>query len=574
MRVVGSRYMRPRWLTLLACLMAIALGGLHTWAAVTSHSMNADGINYLDMGDAYMRGDWETAINPVWSPMYAWVLGLIMRIFKPSMRWEFPLVQLVNLIIYLAALASFTFFWQQARRYWQARAAEDSGARWVTLPDWAWTGLGYVLFVQASLQFIEIWSVTPDMLMSCFVYLAGGLTLRMRLGSSSYGLFALLGMVLGLGYLTKAIMLPLSLVFLAISLVSTAEGVRHAFPRVLTGLLAFLALSAPYIAVISVAQGELTLGDAGALTYVRYVNGIPYPHWQGEPPGSGTPVHPSRKILDRPPIYEFGTPVGGTYPISYDPSYWYEGVVARVDLSQQARALVSSLLFYFDLFFRRQGGLLFGVSLLYLMEGRHRSWLTSTGRQWGLAFLALAAFAAYALVYVEGRYVGAFVLLFWADLLANVRLPKMQGSQQLLLLLGSGMILFLLLSVLAYNLEGVGRLASARSTQQVRAPSWPGEVAEQLHALDVQPGDKVAVIGYAFDSYWARLARVRIVAEMPGSEADPFWFGDASMRARVLRAFASTGADAVVAEGVPSYASLAGWQRVGLSDHYIYLLRQ
>lgn len=59
---------------------AVALGGVHTLAAVRQHSMNADGIVYLDIGDAYLRGDWAVAINPVWSPLYSWVLGLVVRI--------------------------------------------------------------------------------------------------------------------------------------------------------------------------------------------------------------------------------------------------------------------------------------------------------------------------------------------------------------------------------------------------------------------------------------------------------------------------------------------------------------
>jgi hypothetical protein len=43
---------RVRWVSLCFRLMALVLGGLHTWAAVTSHSMNSDGIDYLDIGDA------------------------------------------------------------------------------------------------------------------------------------------------------------------------------------------------------------------------------------------------------------------------------------------------------------------------------------------------------------------------------------------------------------------------------------------------------------------------------------------------------------------------------------------
>jgi len=49
-------------------LLAVALGGLHTWAAISRFSMNPDGIAYLDMADAYMRGDWRAAVvrRTVW----------------------------------------------------------------------------------------------------------------------------------------------------------------------------------------------------------------------------------------------------------------------------------------------------------------------------------------------------------------------------------------------------------------------------------------------------------------------------------------------------------------------------
>jgi hypothetical protein len=70
--------------------IAIFLGAIHAWAAVSVHAMNEDGISYLDMGDAFLRGDWSMAINTVWSPLYSWILGLTMHILKPSIRWEFP----------------------------------------------------------------------------------------------------------------------------------------------------------------------------------------------------------------------------------------------------------------------------------------------------------------------------------------------------------------------------------------------------------------------------------------------------------------------------------------------------
>jgi hypothetical protein len=81
----------------------------------------------------------------------------------------------------------------------------------------------------------------------------------------------------------------------------------------------------------------------------------------------------------------------------------------------------------------------------------------------------------------------------------------------------------------------------------------------------------VAVIGYGVGSFWARLARVQIVAEMLGWQADDFWLGDSALQSDVLQAFANTGAEAIVAENVPSYASLTGWHRIGNTSYYVYI---
>jgi hypothetical protein len=550
-------------------LLALILGGLHTWAAATSYSMNADGISYLDIGDAYMRGDWTTAVNPVWSPLYSWILGPVMALFKPSMRWEFPLVHIVNFAIYLGALVCFEFFWRQLRQYQQGKTAEIPHQQ--TFPDWAWWGLGYTLFIWTSLALIEIWAVTPDMLMAALVYVAAGLLVRQRLGHTHWHSFILFGAVLGLGYLAKAIMFPLAFVFLGVSLFITGNS-RHALPRVFVALMAFLFVTLPFIILISQAAGEPTFGQAGAITYVRYVNGVSYPHWQGEPAGNGTPIHPSRQIFDKPPIYEFGTPIGGTYPISLNPVYWYEGAVTHFDARQQGRLLLASLLFYFDLFFHQLGILLLGILSLYLLRQNWSFSLASIVPDWGLALVAAAALALYALVLVEGRYVGVFVALLGANLLANVRIGETRVGKRLMMGMSIVMIGFMLLNLLAFNLAGYSDLTQNNSVAHSAVPpSWPGEVAETLYQLGIQPGDSVGVIGYAFDSFWARLARVRITAEMLDKDAEAFWVGDSTLQAEVTAAFTDAGVTAVVAEYVPEYASLPGWHQVGNSNFYIYL---
>jgi len=47
---------------------SVALGLVHAW--VGRYSMNPDGISYLDMGEALVRRDWQSAINAYWSPLF------------------------------------------------------------------------------------------------------------------------------------------------------------------------------------------------------------------------------------------------------------------------------------------------------------------------------------------------------------------------------------------------------------------------------------------------------------------------------------------------------------------------
>lgn len=572
------------WLRQILRLLAVALAGLHCWAAATSHSMNPDGVSYLDIGDAYFRGDWELAISTIWSPLYAWILGAAMWLVEPPMRWEFPTVHLINFLIFVMTLGAFEFMWSRLR--WASSRqpiatierntmSRDATAGEVILPGWAWWLVGYLLFIWVTLHLIQIWAVTPDMLVAAFVFSAAGLVAQVRDGQASWRHFALLGCVLGLGYLSKAIMLPVSALFLAAVFWAVRDW-RQAMVRTGVALGCLLLVAAPFVAAMSVKNGSFTYGDVGKFVYVRHVNRVAYPHWQGEPPGNGIPLHPSRQIFDDPPMYEFGSPIGGTYPISFDQSYWYEGVVVRFDLANQLRQLASSALYYADLFIYQQAALLFGLALLYGL-GRWEGISPVGGiRGWLVSVMGLLGLLLYAPILVAGRYVGAFILLFWSDLLAQVRVLDRAPTRHVIHLVSLLMAFLLLANIVLLNLEGLTHLSDGGeapfSAEAAGPPDWQGEVAEELHALGVQPGDKVAVIGYGFDSFWARLARVQIVAEMLGWQADPFWLGDPALQSEVVQAFASTGAKAIVAEHVPSYATLSGWHAVGDSNYYVYLL--
>ena len=97
--------------------------------------------------------------------------------------------------------------------------------------------------------------------------------------------------------------------------------------------------------------------------------------------------------------------------------------------------------------------------------------------------------------------------------------------------------------------------------------------------MGLRPGDRVASISYANvnNVKWARLARVRIIAEVyhtPYYDPDKndFWESDVSAQQEILKAFATAGARVVVSDEKPRGALIAGWQKIGRTSYYAYFL--
>src|SRR5205085_9211709 len=83
-------------------------------------------------------------------------------------------------------------------------------------------------------------------------------------------------------------------------------------------------------------------------------------------------------------------------------------------------------------------------------------------------------------------------------------------------------------------------------------------LAQQLARSGVHPGDRVAVIGEPYLCYWARLAKVRIDAEVP--DAQEFWHSPDAAQRDALASLKATGIRAVIATDAPGSAS--SWQPV------------
>ena len=570
---------RYRWLRALARSVALAMAAVHTAAAVLQQSMNEDGISYLDMGDAYLDGNWAHAFNRIWSPIYGVLIAASVRIAAPAVEWEFPTVQLANFGIFVAALIAFEFFWTRlSSRY--SGSANDGAVRF---PPSLWIVLGYSLFIWSSLELISMWAVTPDLCVAAVVYLAAGCMLQRADEPARVRAFVVLGLLFGFGYLVKAALLPLG----AIAVVLTAMAATGTAPERLrcaaAGLAAMLVVAAPLIGALSWSAGELTTGDVGRFAYLKHVNEMPYPDFHDAVDRlGGEPEHPPRRVFDNPPVYEFAQPVGGTYPMAYDPGYWTAGLEPIVSLSGQARALATSAMTYFDLFVRRQGPFLALVLMLGALCIRRplKEWRLDGNA--ALLIWSLAAFGLYALVHVELRYVAPFVLLFWASLLARLRFPPSAVGNPAFA--GAALLIaFLWINLGASNLDGLARLTGFTPLSENAAQPAIEEsnghsvdhpsVASALKRMGLDAGDAVGFIGYSYSEYWARLARLRIVAEIHWHEVPRFWNLDPEARATALDSFAASGAVAVLAAPGTAEDAANGWRAVGDTGYLLFPLR-
>jgi hypothetical protein len=184
----------------------------------------------------------------------------------------------------------------------------------------------------------------------------------------------------------------------------------------------------------------------------------------------------------------------------------------------------------------------------------------------------IAAFLMYSLVWVEERYIGSFVVLFWTGLMSYVCLPVDYHSQRLI---GRCSAIMLLLTVTAIGPATAKAIkVTDESSFSVRSPNPQFEIAVWLARAGLKPWDRVAVVGHSFSSvYWARLAKLQIVADVPETAVDQFWSADPRLRSQLMAALAGSGVTAIVAEEGNTSVPRPDWQRVGKTKYYFYLMK-
>jgi hypothetical protein len=329
-----------RLTTLICWITCLIFALLEAWSQ--RQFINEDGVSYLDMSDALLRHNWHLLINPIWSPLYPFLIGSVTWLTRPSPRWEVPTVHLVNLAICVSALASFQYFMRQAITVLRQQEESDAIGTTTHLPVWIWQLLGYSFFAWSTLGMI--WAprmLTPDLCVAIFVYLDAGLLLSLHTNQKRFSTCLLLGLTLGLGYLAKAILFPMAFVFITVAFIMIGKWREALRPLSITVLL-FLAISAPMLFCMSARVGRLSYSEAGNMNYVWHVGRFnPFTASASGPPANLK--HPMLILHRDPNVFSFREPLAYTYPPRQDMEYWSAGIDAKPDLHKQLVAVGKNL---------------------------------------------------------------------------------------------------------------------------------------------------------------------------------------------------------------------------------------
>jgi hypothetical protein len=547
-------------------LTALLLAVIQAWGH--RNATNPDGLSYLDLAHAFLAGDLRAAIDPYWGPLYPALLGLGLGLARPAPEWVLPLVHGVNLAIFFAALISFDWFLKELLRCRNRRGADPGSAP--ALNDTGLAIFAYAVFTYSALGLVGLGLITPDLSVVAGSFAAAALVLRLCRRGSRWATALQLGLALGVTYLTKSVMFPLgAIIIVSLAFAPSLQHVR--LQSVGLASVAFVAVASLLVVPISMKTGGVTFGTAGKLTYAFIVNKVPYTNWQGDSTSGGSkPLHPPKRLSNNPKVYEYSAHLKGTYPPWFDVTYWTLGLRTEVSGRNQARRLLRSGEFYANLFIGSAGvAATLLVALVWLHSNATAS-MRELRRFFPLLVFGLGGLLIYAPVHLDERFLGALAALCWILPVAAARVIQPTASERYLERASVVCAICLMLAVGIPSVRDAKKLAGG--------PNPHPRIATFLSSLGVRGGDRVVHVGVergtnpgsSFDAFWAYLAGVHIVAEVP--EGKDFLCAPRWATERLYTEFAHLGARAVVASTMPSRWCASGWRKIQDTDYYVRLL--
>ncbi len=511
----------------------------------------ADAISYLDIANSCVAGHWHALVNGWWSPAYPFLLAFCLKIFKPHPFNEALLLHLLAIVSLIVALATFEYFMAILLKFRQKVQPNDAADDGQLIPDSFVMVAGYSLFFWISTFLIPPTLEQPDILVFILYLLASTLCMQLVIHPQGWARYVALGVVLGFGYLTKSVMLPLAfVVYLALFL---QKDRQRTWPRLLLSMAVFAAVCLPFALALSKSKGRFTFGDVGIMAY-RHVMGVDE---------EALVPDLSPKPSAAPGIQDYSRIIHlGTYPPWSDPSYGYRATPFHFSLRRQLNRTHIVLRYYFDLFVVQLGAL--GAAFLALFfAGGGKDFARRFVKQPLLWLPALAGLASYASMRVDGRFLAGFVIALFAACAAALRVPEEGNARKYVPSIAYGVSVLLLAQVIVQaGHDGL------RVFERQEHPEW--QVTKYLQDQGMKKGDRAGYIGYALvDHAWAHLAGMRIAAEIPETDVANFWASPERQREEAIDWMASTSAKVVVTRNVPGSAMSMGWMKIGGTDYYV-----
>jgi hypothetical protein len=378
------------------------------------------------------------------------------------------------------------------------------------------------------------------MLLAAAGFAGAALVVRIQARRATRTTFVLLGAVLGMAALTKSFMLSVSLLLMVLLLAVDR--------RIVFSIVVFAITISPQVVALSEKSGKVTFGDSARLAYLVRVNRV-------------SKLAGASQISQAPLAVTFPTDKPNeTYPVWDDPARWLAKVPVRVDYGKQMGAFVKNL--------ETNAGIALKIVIPLIVVIMCRNWGIPI-RHRLLATISLGVIAGYSLVNSEARLVGFWIALAAISLLAGTSLDQRFER------IGRGAVhlisIICIISVLTYVID---QSFSRRPDRGLRARDIQGDVAKALHDLGIPRGGKVGLIGDESDIYWARLARVQIVAQVPLSDAPAYWSLSDGARDDIDRWIGMTGSSALVASWTSPAVPLDGWTPVAGSQYSIFRLKK
>ena len=558
------------------------------YALYDPYQIDGDAVSYMDIGDLIRAHNWHGIINGYWNPLYPAALSLGHTIFHSTRYNELHAYYMVNFGIFLLEMLAIVDFTDALVQLRELREDSKSLLSPFLLDRYTLRYLGVGILIISTQRELSMGKVRPDALLQAFLLL-GLAALLKHLATSHLRYAALMGIALGLAYLTKSFAFLFTFLCIIALVVFRVAWQRYAVPRaVAAGLLAlicFAIVAGPYIAALSKQKGRFDFGDSGNLNYAWFVSGTEKMHLQPDQTSSFGAAevhltHPNKILLKSPVVVSYNQLPYGTDPDWFDASFWNDRIKAHMDPRLQVPVTIACLVRILRYIANHPEAWLL-LAVLFLIGARLRlDWRPGANAFWLTPILLGAGvFCIYSMVNVEDRYIAfgflAVLLPAFAALRHSGKVPVSAQNA------ASAVVLLLALLAVGESARIVGELRRNLKVAQSPAGWYDPDTygaARALNALGVGPGDTVACIGdrACLDThYWARLAGVRILTEIYKPAETPVYSALADMpnRDQVIDTVRSQGGKVLVGYFTPGVMTgtnpvSAGWRELDSSPFY------